>query len=68
MDRQDTVTNTTAFPSPGELRMHHVGIVVDDLDEAIAFVGGVLGLTVGDVVDLAPRRAAGPPLERCRSS
>ena len=43
---------------PSDLRIHHVGIVVDDLRESIAFMRDVLGLEAEDVLDLGPGQVA----------
>jgi catechol 2,3-dioxygenase-like lactoylglutathione lyase family enzyme len=36
-------------------RLDHIGIVVDDLDEAVAFLTGTLGLAPGPTIDLPER-------------
>jgi catechol 2,3-dioxygenase-like lactoylglutathione lyase family enzyme len=36
------------------LRIHHIGVVVDDISDATAFLTDVLGITVGEIVDLGP--------------
>ncbi|GHE80488.1 hypothetical protein GCM10017786_08280 [Amycolatopsis deserti] len=48
-----TPADTTADRG-GDLRVHHVGIVVDDIDEAARFMRDVLDLRVREIVDLGP--------------
>lgn len=36
-------------------RLHHVGIVVDDIEEAAKFMREVIGLDVGEIVELGPQ-------------
>jgi methylmalonyl-CoA/ethylmalonyl-CoA epimerase len=43
-------------PTVGVRRVHHIGIVVDDLDVAIAFVRRVFGLTTPVVRNVPERR------------
>lgn len=43
---------------PSDLRVHHVGVVVDDLDEAIAFMRDVLNLEPESVTDLGSGQVA----------
>ncbi|WP_181779128.1 VOC family protein [Pseudonocardia pini] len=55
----------TAAEGPGRLTVDHIGIVVDDLDEAVAFLRDVLGLTIDEIFDVGPAGrgamvAAGP--------
>src|SRR5262245_9497220 len=40
------------------LAVHHIGIVVDDLDEAVRFMTGVLGLEVREWIDVPGGRGA----------
>jgi methylmalonyl-CoA/ethylmalonyl-CoA epimerase len=42
-------------------RIHHVGVVVDDIAQAKAFLEGILGIEVGDVIDLGPGKVAWAP-------
>lgn len=40
---------------PRQLQIHHIGVVVDDLDEAITFYTDILGAEVGEITDLGPK-------------
>jgi catechol 2,3-dioxygenase-like lactoylglutathione lyase family enzyme len=42
-------------------RIHHIGIVVDNIEEACEFLSVKLGITVGDVEDLGPGKVAWAP-------
>ncbi|MFC5948995.1 VOC family protein [Pseudonocardia lutea] len=42
-------------------RIHHVGIVVDDIDQAKGFLQGILDIAVDDVIDLGPGKVAWAP-------
>jgi catechol 2,3-dioxygenase-like lactoylglutathione lyase family enzyme len=42
-------------------RIHHIGIVVDNIDEARDFLSGKLGISVGEVTDLGPGKVAWAP-------
>lgn len=39
---------------PNDLRVHHVGVIVDEMTDAVAFLSNILGLKVSDVLDVGP--------------
>ena len=42
-------------------RIHHIGVVVDDIEEARAFLENILGIRVGETIDLGPGKVAWAP-------
>jgi catechol 2,3-dioxygenase-like lactoylglutathione lyase family enzyme len=42
-------------------RIHHIGVVVDNIEEAKAFLENVLEIGVGEVTDLGPGKVAWAP-------
>jgi catechol 2,3-dioxygenase-like lactoylglutathione lyase family enzyme len=42
-------------------RIHHIGVVVDDIEEARTFLQDVLGIQVDEVIDLGPGKVAWAP-------
>jgi catechol 2,3-dioxygenase-like lactoylglutathione lyase family enzyme len=42
-------------------RIHHIGVVVDNIDDAVTFLQEKLGIEVGEVTDLGPGKVAWAP-------
>lgn len=42
-------------------RIHHIGVVVDNIDDAVTFMRDTLGINVGEVTDLGPGKVAWAP-------
>jgi catechol 2,3-dioxygenase-like lactoylglutathione lyase family enzyme len=42
-------------------RIHHIGVVVDNIEEAKVFLENVLEIGVGEVIDLGPGKVAWAP-------